>query len=73
MKRDAHVVYAGQYSTDSMEGRSPISNRNERAILFNMQLNNGDSLNVIFVTPTDEYGIYQNLFRRMLQSMKINN
>ncbi len=60
------------YST-TMEGRSPISNRNERAILFNMQLNNGDSLNVIFVTPTDEYANYQNLFRRMLQSMKINN
>ncbi len=60
------------YST-TMEGRSPISNRNERAILFNMQLNNGDSLNMIFVTPTDEYGNYQNLFRRMLQSMKINN
>ena len=60
------------YST-TMEGRSPISNRNERAILFNMQLNNGDSLNMIFVTPTDEYGNYQNLFRKMLQSMKINN
>ncbi len=60
------------YST-TMEGRSPITNKNERAILFNMQLNNGDSLNVIFVTPSDDFGNYQNLFRKMLQSMKINN
>ncbi len=60
------------YST-TMEGRSPITNRNERAVLFNMQLNNGDSLNVIFVTPSDDFGNYQNLFRRMLQSMRINN
>jgi beta-barrel assembly-enhancing protease len=60
------------YST-TMEGLSPISKRQERALLFNMQLNNGDSLYVIFVTPTDEFGNYQAIFRRMLQSMKINN
>ena len=60
------------YST-TLEGRSPISNRNERAVMFNMQMNNGEVLNLIFVVPTDEYSNYQGLFRRMLQSMKINN
>lgn len=58
--------------TVTMEGRSPITNRDERAILFNMQLNNGDSLYIIFVTPKDDYGSYQSLFRRMLQSLRIN-
>ncbi len=58
--------------TVTMEGRSPITNRDERAVLFNMQLNNGDSLFVVFVTPKDEFSGYQNLFRRMLQSLRIN-
>ena len=59
--------------TATLEGRSPITNRDERAMLFNMQMKNGDSLHIIFVTPKDDFSNYQNLFRRMLQSMRINN
>lgn len=56
----------------TMVGRSPLTNRNERAILYNIQLNNGDYLYIIFVTPDDEFRSYQNLFRRMLQSLRLN-
>lgn len=56
----------------TMTGRSPLTNRNERAILYNIQLNNGDYLYIIFVTPDDEFRNYQNLFRRMLQSLRVN-
>jgi hypothetical protein len=56
----------------SMVGRSPLTNRDERAVLYNMQLNNGDYLYLIFVTPNDDFRNYQNLFRRMLQSLRIN-
>ncbi len=58
--------------TATMEGRSPLTNRDERAILFNIHLNNGDYLYIIFVTPSDEARTYRTVFRRMLQSMRIN-
>ena len=58
--------------TATMEGRSPLTNRDERAMLYNMRMNNGDYLYVIFVTPSDDARNYQNLFRRMLQSLRIN-
>lgn len=58
--------------TATMEGRSPITNRDERAMLYNMRLDNGDYLYIIFVTPSDDARNYQNLFRRMLQSIRIN-
>lgn len=56
----------------TLVGRSPLTNRNERAILYNIQLNNGDYLYIIFVTPDDEFRNYQNTFRRMLQSLRVN-
>lgn len=56
----------------SMQGRSPLTNRDERVVMYNMQLNNGNFLYVIFVTPSDDFRNYQNLFRRMLQSLRIN-
>ncbi len=56
----------------SMVGRSPLTNRDERVLLYNMQLNNGDYLYILFITPNDDFRNYQNLFRRMLQSLKIN-
>jgi hypothetical protein len=59
--------------TATMIGRSPLTNRNERAILFNMALNNGDYLHIIFVSPDDDFRRYQSLFRRMLQTMRINS
>jgi Zn-dependent protease with chaperone function len=56
----------------AMVGRSPLTNRDERVVMYNMQLNNGDSLYILFVTPNDDFRNYQNLFRRMLQSLRIN-
>ena len=56
----------------SMMGRSPLTNRDERVVMYNMQLNNGDSMYILFVTPNDDFRNYQNLFRRMLQSLRIN-
>jgi Zn-dependent protease with chaperone function len=56
----------------SMMGRSPLTNRDERVVMYNMQLNNGDSFYILFVTPNDDFRNYQNLFRRMLQSLRIN-
>jgi hypothetical protein len=56
----------------AMVGRSPLTNRDERVVMYNMQLNNGDSLYILFVTPNDDFRNYQNTFRRMLQSLKIN-
>lgn len=55
-----------------MIGRSPLTNRDERVVFYNMQLNNGDYLYILFVTPSDDFRNYQNLFRRMLQSLRIN-
>ncbi len=56
----------------AMVGRSPLTNKDERVVLYNMQLNNGDYLYVLFITPNDDFRNYQNLFRRMLQSLRIN-
>lgn len=56
----------------SMLGRSPLTNRDERVVMYNMQLNNGDFLYILFVTPNDDFRNYQNHFRRMLQSLRIN-
>lgn len=56
----------------AMVGRSPLTNRDERVLLYNMQLTNGDYLYVLFITPNDDFRNYQNLFRRMLQSLRIN-
>lgn len=56
----------------SMVGRSPLTNRDERVMMYNMLLSNGDSFYILFVTPNDDFRNYQNLFRRMLQSLRIN-
>jgi Zn-dependent protease with chaperone function len=56
----------------AMVGRSPLTNKDERVVFYNMQLNNGDYLYILFVTPSDDFRNYQNLFRRMLQSLRIN-
>jgi hypothetical protein len=56
----------------SMVGRSPLTNKDERVLMYNMQLNNGDYMYILFVTPNEDFRNYQNLFRRMLQSLRIN-
>ncbi|HEX4945859.1 MAG TPA: M48 family metallopeptidase [Blastocatellia bacterium] len=56
----------------AMVGRSPLTNRDERVVMYNLQLNNGDYMYILFVTPNDDFRNYQNLFRRMLQSLRIN-
>ena len=56
----------------ALVGRSPLTNKDERVVLYNIQLNNGDYLYLLLITPNEDFRNYQNLFRRMLQSLRVN-
>ena len=60
------------YATVLM-GRSPITARNEVATVYTTQLRNGSLLYFVMVAPEDEAGTYNNAFRTMLRSIRLND
>ena len=56
-----------------LTGRSPITNRNEVATIYTTQLRNGSLLYFVMVAPENEAGAYNNAFRTMLRSIRLND
>jgi predicted Zn-dependent protease len=54
-------------------GRSPITGRNEVATVYTTQLRNGGLLYFVMVAPENEAGAYNNAFRTMLRSIRLND
>lgn len=69
----ATSVSGRQSMMATLEGRSPLTNRDERVVLYNIQLKGGDTMYILFVTPRDEYSGYQAIFRKMIQSIRITD
>src|SRR5215475_8636381 len=59
--------------TLTLVGRSPATERGERAQLYTRELEDGDIVYAIFVTPDDEYDNFRPVFERMLRGLKIND
>ncbi|HEY7179763.1 MAG TPA: M48 family metallopeptidase [Blastocatellia bacterium] len=62
-----------QVITLTLVGRSPATGRGERAQLYTRELEDGDIVYAIFVTPDDEYDNFRPVFDRMLRGLKIND
>ena len=54
-------------------GRSPITGRNEIATVYGSQTSNGSLFYVITVVPEDEATIYNNTFRNIVRSVRLND
>ncbi len=70
----SRVNFAGRqgYAT-VLTGRSPVTNRNEVTTVYTTQLRNGNLFYVVTVAPQNEAAGYNNAFRRMLGSLRIND
>jgi beta-barrel assembly-enhancing protease len=55
-----------------LSGRSPVTNQNETTTVYTTQLRNGNLFYVVTVSPSAQSGNYNNAFRRMLGSLRIN-
>lgn len=53
-------------------GRSPITGRNEVATIYGTQTNNGSLFYVVTVVPEDQAALYQNTFRNIVRSLRLN-
>lgn len=62
-----------QASSIVLAGRSPITNRNEIATVYTAMLRNGGLFYFITVVPENESYSYQNSFRTMLNSLRMND
>ncbi len=60
------------YST-ILEGRSPVTNRNETVTIYAAQLRNGDLFYVAAVSPSDESARYNSAFRSMISSIRLSD
>jgi beta-barrel assembly-enhancing protease len=56
-----------------LTGRSPITGRNEIATVYTTQLRNGSLLYFVMVAPENEARNYNNAFRTMLRSIRLND
>ncbi|MDQ3322569.1 MAG: M48 family metallopeptidase, partial [Acidobacteriota bacterium] len=70
----SRVNFAGRqgYAT-VLSGRSPVTNQNEVTTVYTTQLRNGNLFYVVTVAPQNEAAGYNNAFRRMLGSLRIND
>ncbi len=70
----SRVNFAGRqgYAT-VLSGRSPVTNQNEVTTVYTTQLRNGNLFYVVTVAPQNEAASYNNAFRRMLGSLRIND
>lgn len=57
----------------TLAGRSPITGRTEIATVYTTLLRNGQLLYVVAVVPEDEASRYNNAFRNMISSIRLNN
>ncbi|HXG83772.1 MAG TPA: M48 family metallopeptidase [Pyrinomonadaceae bacterium] len=56
-----------------LSGRSPVTNRNEVTTVYTTQLRSGGLFYVVTVAPQNEAAGYNNAFRRMLSTLRIND
>jgi Zn-dependent protease with chaperone function len=56
-----------------LQGRSPVTNRNESVTIFTVPLRNGDLLYIAAVSPADESARYSNAFRNLIASIRLND
>lgn len=64
-RRNAYAV--------TLAGRSPVTGRTEIVNLFTTQLRNGQLLYVAMVAPESESSSYNNTFRNILRSIRLND
>jgi predicted Zn-dependent protease len=55
-----------------LSGRSPITGRNEIATVYTTQLRNGSLFYIVTVVPENEASSYNNAFRNMIRSLRLN-
>ena len=60
------------YAT-TLAGRSPITGRTEIVTMYTTQLRNGQLLYVAMVAPENESSSYNNTFRNLLRSIRLND
>lgn len=58
--------------TTVLEGRSPITNRNETVTIYTAQMQNGNLFYVAAVVPSGEASRYNTAFRNMINSIRLN-
>ena len=68
----ANIAGRQGYAT-VLEGRSPVSGNNEIATVYTTQLSNGSLFYIVTVTPQNEASTYNNAFRRMISSIRLND
>jgi beta-barrel assembly-enhancing protease len=59
--------------TTALSGRSPVTGRGEVVSLFTIPLRSGDLLYIAAVAPEEESYRYENTFRRMISSLRLND
>ena len=59
--------------TTTLSGRSPITGRTEIVTMYTTQLRNGQLLYVAMVAPENESSNYNNTFRNLLRSIRLND
>jgi len=58
--------------TTVLEGRSPVTNKNETVTIYTAQLQNGTVFHVAAVVPSGEASRYNAAFRNMINSIRLN-
>lgn len=58
--------------TTVLEGRSPITNKNETVTIYTAQMQNGNLFYVAAVAPSGEASRYNAAFRNMINSIRLN-
>lgn len=67
------TVAGRQGATTTLAGRSPITGRTEVVYIHTTMLRNGELFYVASVAPEDQLSRYQNTFRNMLNSIRLND
>jgi Zn-dependent protease with chaperone function len=70
--QNARVANRQAYST-VLAGRSPVNGRTEVVTIYTLQLRNRDTFYIAAVTPEDESNRYNNAFRNMINSIRLND
>lgn len=57
----------------TLSGRSPVTNETENVTIYTTQLRNGQLLYVAAVSPSSQSSSYNNAFRNMINSIRLND
>jgi Zn-dependent protease with chaperone function len=68
----ANIAGRQGYAT-VLQGRSPVTNRNEVTTIYTTQLRNGNLFYIVTVAPQNEASNYDYAFRNMIRSLRIND